>query len=288
MSKDPVADAVKDFFDRDKHTGKDPVRDVIDGLFGGNKHKKDQTAEEAEAAAPVQETPSAGPVQESQVAPEPSYTQPTPTEPSYAQPAPATRQPASNDYNQPAPGFARPVPAEQPAPFYAAPTPVEPTQPAPSKPVMPEPFYSPPIQSQPVQAQPEPVMAAPAPVSGGDVEQINGYVVGFAFLRYYREHSEIGLPVDEQHGNVGGYQMFEKAILHWDGENVRAEWREGQGPQPEAAASRTYRVNEGDNLSNIAQQVYGDAAQWQRIYEANRDKISDPNLIYAGQELQIP
>jgi nucleoid-associated protein YgaU len=49
-----------------------------------------------------------------------------------------------------------------------------------------------------------------------------------------------------------------------------------------------YTVVSGDTLSGIAQQWYGDAGQWPRIFEANRDQISDPNLIFPGQVLRIP
>ena len=50
---------------------------------------------------------------------------------------------------------------------------------------------------------------------------------------------------------------------------------------------RSWRKN-GDCLWNIALWEYNDAFQWKRIYNANRDKIDDPNLIYEGQELIIP
>ena len=44
----------------------------------------------------------------------------------------------------------------------------------------------------------------------------------------------------------------------------------------------------GDSLSKIAKREYGDAQQWHRIYEANRDIIKDPDLIYPGQQLKVP
>jgi nucleoid-associated protein YgaU len=44
----------------------------------------------------------------------------------------------------------------------------------------------------------------------------------------------------------------------------------------------------GDTLSAIAQQFYGDASLWPRIFEANRDQIFDPDLIFPGQTLRIP
>ncbi len=55
-----------------------------------------------------------------------------------------------------------------------------------------------------------------------------------------------------------------------------------------AAAMRTYKVQPGDSLSAIALEFYRDASRWPEIFAANRDKISDPNLIRVGQELVIP
>jgi nucleoid-associated protein YgaU len=53
-------------------------------------------------------------------------------------------------------------------------------------------------------------------------------------------------------------------------------------------ASRTYKVQPGDSLSKIAKEFYGDATKYQRIFEANRDKLENPDKIQAGQELVIP
>jgi nucleoid-associated protein YgaU len=51
---------------------------------------------------------------------------------------------------------------------------------------------------------------------------------------------------------------------------------------------RTYVVKKGDSLSKIAKVFYGDVKKWKKIFEANRDKISNPDLIRPGQELVIP
>ena len=59
-------------------------------------------------------------------------------------------------------------------------------------------------------------------------------------------------------------------------------------PAPAAAAGRTYTVVKGDSLSKIAKQFYGSAGQWKKIYEANKDLIKNPDLIYPGQTIQIP
>ena len=60
-------------------------------------------------------------------------------------------------------------------------------------------------------------------------------------------------------------------------------------PQPQVmASSRTYTVKAGDSLSKIAKEHYGDANSYNKIFEANRDKLNDPNKIQPGQELVIP
>jgi LysM repeat protein len=53
-----------------------------------------------------------------------------------------------------------------------------------------------------------------------------------------------------------------------------------------SAAGQTYEVKSGDNLSKIAGKFEG--ITWKDIFEANRDKISDPDKIFPGQVLNIP
>jgi LysM repeat protein len=59
-------------------------------------------------------------------------------------------------------------------------------------------------------------------------------------------------------------------------------------PTGTTGLSQTYEVVAGDSLSKIAKRHYGDANKWHRIYEANRDQIKNPDLIYPGQKLTIP
>ncbi len=53
-------------------------------------------------------------------------------------------------------------------------------------------------------------------------------------------------------------------------------------------AAAAYTVQPGDNLSSIAKDLLGDATKWKDIFDANKDTVRDPNLIYVGQELNIP
>ncbi|STZ64223.1 LysM domain/BON superfamily protein [Moraxella lacunata] len=56
-------------------------------------------------------------------------------------------------------------------------------------------------------------------------------------------------------------------------------------PEPE---SRFYTVKSGDTLSKIAKEMYGNANDYNKIFEANQPLLSDPNKIYVGQVLRIP
>jgi nucleoid-associated protein YgaU len=49
-----------------------------------------------------------------------------------------------------------------------------------------------------------------------------------------------------------------------------------------------YTVKSGDSLSKISKEVYGDAMAYNRIFEANKPMLSDPDKIYPGQVLYIP
>ncbi len=55
-----------------------------------------------------------------------------------------------------------------------------------------------------------------------------------------------------------------------------------------ASGGQTYKVQPGDTLSKISQQFYGNANEYNRIFEANRDKLPSADKIQAGQELVIP
>lgn len=54
------------------------------------------------------------------------------------------------------------------------------------------------------------------------------------------------------------------------------------------AGFQQYTVQPGDTLSAIAQQFYGDSSLFPRIFEANINQLTDPNLIFPGQVLRIP
>lgn len=59
-------------------------------------------------------------------------------------------------------------------------------------------------------------------------------------------------------------------------------------PVGEVAVGGEYTVVKGDCYWDIAVKAYGDGYAWTKIYEANKDKFSDPNVIYVGVLISIP
>jgi nucleoid-associated protein YgaU len=62
----------------------------------------------------------------------------------------------------------------------------------------------------------------------------------------------------------------------------------GAGAAGAGAAGRTYTVKAGDTLSAIAKEHLGSASAYMKIFEANRDQLTDPDKIKPGQVLKIP
>ncbi|HQZ71067.1 MAG TPA: LysM peptidoglycan-binding domain-containing protein [Anaerolineae bacterium] len=72
---------------------------------------------------------------------------------------------------------------------------------------------------------------------------------------------------------------------------LRREFETEVAKQAQAHAEKeetTYTVVPGDTLWAISARFLGNGARWKEIYEANKDKIKSPNLIYPGQTFVIP
>jgi nucleoid-associated protein YgaU len=61
-----------------------------------------------------------------------------------------------------------------------------------------------------------------------------------------------------------------------------------QGASASGGQASTYTVQAGDSLSKISKELYGNGSEYMKIFEANRDVLSDPNKIRPGQTLKIP
>jgi LysM repeat protein len=86
-----------------------------------------------------------------------------------------------------------------------------------------------------------------------------------------------------------------KTIPDWKNEIV-ADIQVTGGPAPGAAApragaaagGRTYTVKPGDTLSKIAKEHLGNANAYMKIFELNKDQLSNPDKIKPGQVLRLP
>lgn len=90
-------------------------------------------------------------------------------------------------------------------------------------------------------------------------------------------------------GKAASAEALEKAVLMAG--NVRGVTKivaaDLKAPAAQAKVEY-YVVEKGDSLSAIAQKYYGKANDYPRIFEANREVIKDPDLIYVGQKIRIP
>jgi nucleoid-associated protein YgaU len=60
------------------------------------------------------------------------------------------------------------------------------------------------------------------------------------------------------------------------------------GASAAAAAAKTYTVKAGDTLSAIAKEQLGSAGAYMKIFDLNKDQLTDPNKIKPGQVLRLP
>lgn len=84
-------------------------------------------------------------------------------------------------------------------------------------------------------------------------------------------------------GNVKGVSSVED-----DGIRVSGAQTAGATTTAAAPQTRYYTIESGDTLSKIAKEHYGDPNAYDKIFEANREVIGDPDKIYPGQRIRIP
>jgi nucleoid-associated protein YgaU len=90
-------------------------------------------------------------------------------------------------------------------------------------------------------------------------------------------------------GQAASAEAMEKAVLMAG--NVQGVWDvKIDNLQIPANQEKVeyYLIKKGETLSAIAKQFYGKANQYRKIFEANREVIKDPNLIFPGQKIRIP
>jgi LysM repeat protein len=90
-------------------------------------------------------------------------------------------------------------------------------------------------------------------------------------------------------GKAESAEAVEKAVLMAGNvkgvSDVKIDNMEAPAPAPEI---EYYTIVSGDSLSKIAKRYYGDAMDYPKLFEANREVIKDADLIYPGQKIRIP
>jgi len=95
--------------------------------------------------------------------------------------------------------------------------------------------------------------------------------------------------VVELSGTADTAEAMEKAVLMAGNVKGVSEVKaDGVSAPPQPAPVEYYVIQKGDSLSAIAKRYYGNAKDYPRIFEANREVIKNPDLIYPGQKIRIP
>lgn len=98
-------------------------------------------------------------------------------------------------------------------------------------------------------------------------------------------------------GNIAGVSRVQDNLIVGapPSDQTEAEQQQAEVANKEADVageanweSRTYTVKPGDTLGKIAQEFYGSASKYPKIFEANQPMLKDPDKIYPGQVLRIP
>ena len=96
---------------------------------------------------------------------------------------------------------------------------------------------------------------------------------------------------------VGSVKTEEEKNELWTAIKTIPEWRNevvadikvtGGAAAATGTSGKTYTVKSGDTLSKIAKDHLGNANAYMKIYEANRDQLSNPDVIKPGQVLKLP
>lgn len=118
----------------------------------------------------------------------------------------------------------------------------------------------------------------------------------------YQSVLDLGEKLNIQNGDVqvNGNKLEVRGTAHtqYDKDRIWDEIKKQGGENPndimadiKVANTEYYakhEVKSGESLSKIAKHYYGDAGSYNKIFEANRDKLKSADLIHPGQELVIP
>lgn len=91
-------------------------------------------------------------------------------------------------------------------------------------------------------------------------------------------------------GNIAGVaEVFADDLkVTKEEESAAGSAKPVDAPVSGEATTEFYVIQSGDTLGKIAKRVYGDAMQYPKIFEANKEVIEDPDKIFVGQKIRLP
>jgi nucleoid-associated protein YgaU len=122
-----------------------------------------------------------------------------------------------------------------------------------------------------------------------------------ALKEKYHDTLELGRKLNVKGGDVkeeGGKlhvsgtaeYAYDKNLI-WDSIKTHAGWESEIAADIKVEKTDVYgvwTVKSGDTLSKIAKEIYKDANKYMKIFDANKDQLSNPDLIKVGQKLKLP
>jgi nucleoid-associated protein YgaU len=117
---------------------------------------------------------------------------------------------------------------------------------------------------------------------------INLYLSG-RFIGHAQAGDDGKWSIKPQSDVASGLYQLRIDQVHNDGKVVARLALPFQRAEPtELAQGQSFTVQPGNSLWRIARRSYGEGTRFAVIYAANRDRIGDPDLIYAGQVFKLP
>lgn len=118
----------------------------------------------------------------------------------------------------------------------------------------------------------------------GELFEVHGQADNIASKQ--RAFEQITTRLGEAYGVVNYIQVASEQPQH---QNPVPVVQAPQAKEPtRSPLGRTHTVRKGETLSHIAQQYYGNASAYHKIFDANRDQLNDPDRIREGMTLRIP
>jgi nucleoid-associated protein YgaU len=154
----------------------------------------------------------------------------------------------------------------------------------------------------PAPVVPAPAVPAPAPAARGEEYLIkSGDTLDLIATAHYGSRTYVSLIMEANPGlNPNALRINKKIVLPSKPEKAEKRPEETANkdltvPAPaapetasEVVGAKTYVIQPGDTLSGISTKVYKTSRYYDKIYQANQDRISDPHMLVVGTKLSMP